>query len=375
MAANGHGEYAGGLGKAEGVTFEVVQEYYGKVLSTSKDLKTNACTACNKPPQNVLDAIKKVPVEVDEKFYGCGAPLPSGVEGLRVLDLGSGSGRDCYVMSDFVGEKGSVIGIDMTEEQLEVARKHDAAFTEKLGYKQSNMSFVQGHIEYLDKAGITDESIDIVISNCVVNLSPDKQRVLTEAYRVLAPGGEFYFSDVYCDRRLPKEVVEHKVLFGECLSGALYVEDFKRMARNAGFVDPRWLTASPIEVNDAELLEVVGEARFYSITFRLFKLPGLIETLCEDYGQYAVYKGTIPGAFHCYWLDDHHRFEKNKPLLVCGNTGAMVGEQGMSWLSKHFDVVGDRSVHYGIYGNNPGQTCGTMNIGPAAGGGGGGGCC
>lgn len=354
-------------------TYEVVKDYYGKVLANSKDLKTNACVCCERPPDHIINAIKEVPKEVDEKFYGCGAPLPSGVAGLRVLDLGSGSGRDCYVMSKFVGEHGSVVGIDMTDEQLAVAREHTAEFTAKLGYAKPNMEFVHGHIEYLDKAGIADNSIDIIVSNCVVNLSPDKKRVLAEAYRVLAPGGEFYFSDVYCDRRLPLETQKHEVLFGECLAGALYNEDFKRLAREVGFTDPRWLQASPIDVRDAELKAVCGEARFYSITYRLFKLPGLLETLCEDYGQYAVYKGTIPGSETAYWLDDHHRFEKGKPALVCGNTAAMLGEQGVCWLRKHFDVVGDRSVHYGIYGNVPGQTCGTMSAGTAAGAGGG--CC
>jgi hypothetical protein len=97
------------------------------------------------------------------------------------------------------------------------------------------------------------------------------------------------------------------------------------------------------QVTDPELKEVVGEANFYSITYRLFKLPGLLETLCEDYGQYAVYKGTIPGHKHAYWLDDHHRFEKGKPAIVCGNTAAMVGENGMCWLAKHFEVT---SLHF-----------------------------
>jgi hypothetical protein len=79
---------------------------------------------------------------------------------------------------------------------------------------------------------------------------------------------------------------------------------------------------------------------------RLFKLPGLLETLCEDYGQVATYKGTIPGYKDAYELDDHHRFVTNKPMLVCGNTAAMVGE---SWLGKHFSVVGSRDVHYGLF--------------------------
>jgi len=340
-------------------TYDVVTDYYGKVLSTSKDLKTNACCA-ESPPVVIRDALKTVPDEVKAKFYGCGAPLPSGVAGLRVLDLGSGSGRDAYVMSAFVGEKGSVIGIDMTDEQLEVSRKHADDYSKSLGYEKSNMEFKFGHIEYLDKAGIPDESVDVIISNCVVNLSPDKKRVIEEAYRVLAPGGEFYFSDVYCDRRLPVEVQKHPVLFGECLGGALYNEDFKRLARDAGFTDPRVLSHAPIDVKDKELIPLVGEAKFYSITYRLFKVPGLIETLCEDYGQYAVYKGTVPGAPHAYHLDDHHRFEKNKPMLVCGNSAAMVGEGGISWLSPHFEVVGDRSTHYGIFGNIPGATCGTL---------------
>lgn len=149
---------------------------------------------------------------------------------------------------------------------------------------------MQGYIEYLDQAGIPDESQDLVISNCVVNLSPDKPRVISEAYRVLAPGGEMFFSDVYCDRRLPKEVQQHEVLWGECISGAMYISDFEREARKAGFTDPRKLSVSEIEIHDPELLAVVGEAKFYSITYRLFKLPGMLETLCEDYGQYAVYK-------------------------------------------------------------------------------------
>lgn len=94
---------------------------------------------------------------------------------------------------------------------LQVAKDNAASFCQHLGYSKANMHFIKGHIEYLDKAGIPDDSINIVISNCVINLSPDKQRVLQETYRVLAPGGEFYFSDVYCDRRLPQSVRDHKV--------------------------------------------------------------------------------------------------------------------------------------------------------------------
>ena len=94
----------------------------------------------------------------------------------------------------------------------QVSQRHTDAFCQQLTYSKANMHFVKGHIEYLDKAGIADESIDVIISNCVVNLSPDKKRVLEEAYRVLVKGGEFYFSDVYSDRRLPQDVKDNEVL-------------------------------------------------------------------------------------------------------------------------------------------------------------------
>lgn len=192
-------------------TLSSVQNYYGKVLSTSKDLKTSACTAAGRPHPIVQDAIKQVPAEIRAKFYGCGAPLPLGIDGLRVLDLGSGSGRDAFVCAKLVGESGSVVGIDMTDEQLDVARAHVDSYSAALKYQKPNLKFVKGYIERLDEAGIADESVDMIISNCVVNLSPDKPGVLREAYRVLAPGGELYFSDVYCDRRLPKHVQENEV--------------------------------------------------------------------------------------------------------------------------------------------------------------------
>lgn len=101
-------------------TYEVVQDYYGKVLATSKDLKTSACTASGRPHPQIIDIMRKVPAEVMDKFYGCGAPLPLGVDGLKVLDLGSGSGRDAYVCAALVGEQGQVTGVDMTQEQIQV---------------------------------------------------------------------------------------------------------------------------------------------------------------------------------------------------------------------------------------------------------------
>jgi arsenite methyltransferase len=310
-----------------------------------------------------------------KKHNSCGAPLPLGIDGLRVLDLGCGSGRDCYAAAALVGERGAVTGLDMTAAQLAVARAHAADYcTQTLGFAQPNMTFVEGFMEDLAGAGVAPGTVDLAISNCVVNLSPDKPAVLRGVYEALAFGGEFYFSDVYADRRIPDAARADKVLWGECVSGALYVEDFKRAAIEVGFTYPVVLAAAPIEVNDPAMRRVLGAARFYSITFRLFKLPpGMLESRCEDYGQVATYRGTIPGSEGSYTLDDGHTFEAGRPMLVCGNTAAMVGEGGHSWLAKHFEVRGDRSVHFGKFGG--GDPVRLTTGGGGGGGSGGGGCC
>eukprot|EP00485_Elphidium_margaritaceum_P002827 CAMPEP_0202700596 /NCGR_PEP_ID=MMETSP1385-20130828/13775_1 /ASSEMBLY_ACC=CAM_ASM_000861 /TAXON_ID=933848 /ORGANISM="Elphidium margaritaceum" /LENGTH=392 /DNA_ID=CAMNT_0049357817 /DNA_START=123 /DNA_END=1301 /DNA_ORIENTATION=+ len=328
---------------------DMVKEYYGQTLQTSADLKTSACCTAKAPPLVIREALKKIPAEINDKYYGCGSPLPFGLQGLTVLDLGSGSGRDCYVAAQLVGEHGNVIGIDMTDEQLAVSRKYANDFcTKTLGYKKSNLSFIKGYIEMLPQY-LEPNSVDIIISNCVVNLSPRKDQVLSGAFDVLKEGGEFYFSDVYCDRRLSEEIQNHKVLVGECLGGALYIEDFRRLCQNVGFKDPRILSVSEITVEDAELKRILGNAKFYSITYRLFK-HGLIEDKCEDYGQVAIYKGSIAEHPDGYDLDDHHKFITNKPMLVCGNTANMVGD---TWLKHHFDVIGDMSTHYGLFDCSP----------------------
>ena len=165
-------------------TLASVEEYYGRVLSTSKDLKTSACSASKQPHHLIIDAMKDIPNEVMSKFYGCGTPLPFGIDGLTVLDLGSGSGRDCYLASKLVGENGKVIGLDMTDEQLDIARNHVAEYTNTLGYAAPNMEFKKGYIERIIESGVEKESVDLIISNCVVNLSPDKPAVLKGMFHV-----------------------------------------------------------------------------------------------------------------------------------------------------------------------------------------------
>lgn len=326
-------------------THRKVNEYYGKILQTKKDLKTNACCSLDKMPAYVQEPLKLIEDEIQTKFYGCGAPIPLVLEGMKVLDLGCGTGRDCFVLSYFVGEKGEVVGVDMTDEQLEVGNRYLPIQTEKFGYKAPNVRFVQGYIEDLSEIHLPDNYFDIVISNCVVNLSPDKPAVLKEVYRVLKKCGEFFFSDVYVDRRLPQWAKRDPILLGECLGGALYWKDFERLAKKTGFNDPRIYACSKINILDQETIDKIGFANFNSITYRLFKLEEL-EDACEDYGQVATYKGTIKESLHHFMLDNHHIFESGKPLLVCSNTASMLTD---TRLSKHFKISGDLSIHYGLF--------------------------
>lgn len=163
---------------------------------------------------------------------------------------------------------------------------------------------------------------------------------------MLKPGGELYFSDVYATRRVPDELVKNKVLFGECLSGALYYNDFIRLAHKSGFIDPRLVSSSRITINNKEIEELIGYIPFYSAVYRLWKLDNL-ETLCEDYGQAIRYKGTIPGESKSYSLDNHHLFETGKIELVCGNSFAMLHD---TRLASHFDFFEQKPlVHFGIF--------------------------
>ena len=322
-----------------------LQEYYGKVLQHQDDLKTGACCTEEAIPDEMKRLINNIDDEIIARFYGCGSPIPAELEGRVVLDLGCGTGRDAYILSQLVGKEGFVIGVDITDEQLAVARKHCDGQMRRFGYDKPNVEFKKGFIEDLQSLGIKDNSVDVVISNCVINLSPDKKSVFSEIFRVLKPGGELYFSDVFAGRRIPEELIDDQVLHGECLSGAMYIEDFRRMLRETGCADYRTVSSRRIGIDDPRVYEKIGMIDFYSITVRAFKLEGM-EDICEDYGQTATYLGTIPGYPHFYELDDHHKFITGKPMLVCGNTAGMVGD---SRLGKHFRVTGNRSVHYGPF--------------------------
>lgn len=328
---------------------DIVQDYYGKQLQSSADLKTSACCDASAMPGWLKPLLSNIHPDVLTRYYGCGLVCPPLLEGCRVLDLGCGSGRDVYALSQLVGASGEVVGVDMTEEQLAVAESTRDWHAEKFGF--ANVRFLRGYIERLDELDLAPESFDVIVSNCVVNLSPDKAAVLEGARRLLKPGGEIYFSDVYADRRLTAAQRSDPVLYGECLGGALYWNDFLRIARQSGFADPRLVEDRPLAITDATLAERLGETRFYSATYRLFKLDAL-EDACEDHGQAVIYRGSIAQRPHRFDLDKHHAIEAGRVFPVCGNTWRMLHE---TRFAPHFDFIGDFSRHYGLFAGCGGQ--------------------
>jgi len=322
---------------------DIVQDYYGKQLQSSDDLKTSACCDISALPSWLKPLIDNNQPEVLSRYYGCGLVCPDLLEGCKILDLGSGSGRDVYALAQLVGPSGEVVGVDMTDEQLAVAEQHRDWHSEKFGF--DNVRFIKGDIERLHELDLEAGSFDVIVSNCVINLCTDKDAVLEGIQRLLKPGGEFYFSDVYADRRVPKAVRNNSVLYGECLGGALYWNDFLRIATKAGFADPRLVEDRPLAITDPELAAQTGDLNFFSATYRLFKIDEL-ESACEDFGQGVVYRGSIANLPETFALDKHHHIESGKSFPVCGNTWRMLHD---SRFAEHFDFNGDFNHHLGLF--------------------------
>jgi len=212
---------------------EKVREAYSEIVSKGTGCSCES-SCCGTPSKvEVSKQVGYSQEEIDEFAeanlgLGCGNPIAFSriKKGDTVLDLGSGAGFDSFLARKYVGETGKVIGVDMTEEMIKKARQN----AEKYGYK--NIEFRLGDIENLPVAG---KSIDVIISNCVINLSPDKDKVFSEAYRVLKKGGRMYVSDIVLLGELTEEQKNSESLLTGCVAGALQKEDYIQKIKRAGF--------------------------------------------------------------------------------------------------------------------------------------------
>lgn len=206
---------------------EAVREHYGELARTS-----NACCASGSSTLYDENLLQALPSDISGFSLGCGDPITLAQlqPGETVLDLGSGGGLDCFLAAQQVGATGRAIGVDMTPDMLAKAR----ANAERL--QVSNVEFREGYLEALP---VEDQTVDVVISNCVINLSPDKPRVFREVFRVLKPGGRVAVSDIVTNGKLPEAVQQSMASWGACVAGALDQREYVRGLREAGFVDVR----------------------------------------------------------------------------------------------------------------------------------------
>lgn len=220
----------------------VIQERYGAIANGTKDsccssAESDCCGDGCESSFYDIEALADLPVDVTGLSLGCGDPVA--IAGLRagetVLDLGSGGGIDCFLAARQVGEQGRVIGVDMTPAMLEKANQNKA----QMGV--TNVEFRQGQIEDLP---VADNSVDVIMSNCVINLAPDKPQVFQEAFRVLKPGGRLSVSDIVTEGEFSEELRADTARWAECVTGAIDIDLYIGMMQQAGFTD--------VEINDKE---------------------------------------------------------------------------------------------------------------------------
>ncbi len=269
------------------MSHDLVRDYYGARLGSSGDLRTDACCDMTAVPAAARKLLANIHPDVTARYFGCGTVIPDGLAGATVVDLGCGTGRDVYLLAQLVGPEGRVIGIDMTPEQLAVARETLPWHRARFGAECPAIEFHEGLIEHLDALPVAAGLVDVIVSNCVINLAQDKGAVFRGARRLLRPEGAVHFADVYADRPVPTELRADPVLLGECLSGALDWEGFERLVAASGFAPPELLASRPLGVTDPTLLARLGEIRFTAATCRLSATarPGAMPPGHPDFGE------------------------------------------------------------------------------------------
>ncbi len=272
---------------------QTVSDRYARAASTGEQM------CC--PTSYDMGHLKTfIPEEVLRISYGCGTPagLQTVRAGETVVDIGSGGGIDCFEASRLVGPTGQVIGIDMTDTMLEIARKNAVVVATNLGYPASNVDFRKG---LADAMPIEDGTADLIISNCVINLAPDKRKVFREMFRVAKPGGRFTISDIVADQPVPQYLVHDAEKWGDCLSGALTLADYLAGMAEAGFRSIHLLTSSPWQRIDG--------IHFFSVTLTGYKLAA-------DGTSPTARFATLRGPFSRAVLEDGSTFLRGVPYSL-----------------------------------------------------------
>jgi arsenite methyltransferase len=373
-----------------------VSDRYARAASTGERV-------CAPTSYDFAELKSFIPEEVLKISYGCGTPagLKTVSKGEIVLDIGSGGGIDCFEASRLVGSTGHVIGVDVTDTMLAIARKNAPLVAANLGYPASNVEFRKGTADLIP---VNDSAVDLIISNCVINLAPDKRKVFREMFRVAKPGGRCTISDIVADQPVPQYMVHDTEKWGDCLSGALTLTNFIAGMMGAGFLGIHLIKSSPWQVIDG--------IHFFSVTLMGYKLPAgapistvryatlrgpfsrvidelgttylrgipqpvTSDTVCllnqvplashfalssyplwldrSDHRWTAVYPADAPCHWQGYFAllagpfveaadDDHHVYRRGEPVEICSKTRTVLEADG---YAPHFAIINRAGLNVG----------------------------
>lgn len=280
----------------------LVREFYAKAARTPQ-----AELCC--PIKFDDSTIAHIPKEVVDRFYGCGSPVVLGdlKPGETFVDLGSGAGIDCFIAAKLVGGSGRVIGVDMTDPMLEVANRNRPLVAQNLGYDA--VEFRKG---FLESVPVDSKWADLVTSNCVINLSPDKPKVFSEIWRILKECGRAVIADIVSDKPVPPRLKVNPRLWGECTVGALTQEEFYAQLQEAGFYG--------LSILKKGYWKTIEGYDFYSVTIQGFKFEKTAG--CRFIGQKAVYRGPMKSVID----EEGHLFPRDVMVEVCTDTAVKLSK-------------------------------------------------